>query len=179
LTEEISMADRETGPDLGGALAALFTELIDGPPAREAYMLNQGDEGLLRSVERIDWRAANQGVAGGGASIAQHVEHVRFGISLMNRWKGGEENPFAGADWRHAWTTEVGSDAEWAELRAALADEVRTWQASLGSVGRAADLPRMALLGIIGSVAHLAYHMGAIRQIDRATRGPTDEESRA
>jgi hypothetical protein len=37
----------------------------------------------------------------------------------------------------------------------------------------------MALLGIIGSVAHLAYHMGAIRQIDRATRGPPEEESRA
>jgi len=31
-----------------------------------------------------------------------------------------------------------------------------------------------------GSVAHLAYHMGAIRQIDRTTRGPTaEDEARA
>ena len=29
-----------------------------------------------------------------------------------------------------------------------------------------------------GTVAHLAYHMGAIRQIDRATRGPTAEDER-
>jgi hypothetical protein len=27
-----------------------------------------------------------------------------------------------------------------------------------------------------GSVAHVAYHLGAIRQIDRATRGPTAED---
>ena len=27
---------------------------------------------------------------------------------------------------------------------------------------------------MIGSVAHLAYHLGAIRQIDRATRGPAE-----
>jgi hypothetical protein len=32
---------------------------------------------------------------------------------------------------------------------------------------------------VAGSVAHLAYHLGAIRQIDRATRGPTAEDERA
>ena len=33
---------------------------------------------------------------------------------------------------------------------------------------------------MMGSVAHLAYHFGAIRQIDRATRGPTaEDEARA
>jgi hypothetical protein len=29
---------------------------------------------------------------------------------------------------------------------------------------------------ISGSVAHFAYHMGAIRQIDRTTRGPSAED---
>jgi hypothetical protein len=27
---------------------------------------------------------------------------------------------------------------------------------------------------MIGSVAHLAYHLGAIRQIDKSTRGPKE-----
>jgi hypothetical protein len=27
---------------------------------------------------------------------------------------------------------------------------------------------------MIGSIAHLAYHLGAIRQINRAARGPSD-----
>jgi hypothetical protein len=30
----------------------------------------------------------------------------------------------------------------------------------------------LELNGVIASVAHLAYHLGAIRQIDRSTRGP-------
>lgn len=173
------MAATDAVPDLGAALASIFTELVDGPPEQGGYMLNRGDKGLLRSLERVDWRAANQGAAGGGAPIAQHVEHLRYGLSLMNRWVGGDQNAFAAADWGKAWTTAVASEDEWAELREALAREVRTWQGRLGSVGTGAELPPMAMKGMIGSVAHLAYHMGAIRQIDRATRGPTDEEVRA
>lgn len=33
------------------------------------------------------------------------------------------------------------------------------------------------LNGAIGSIAHLAYHLGAIRQIDRGTRGPSAEQA--
>ena len=28
--------------------------------------------------------------------------------------------------------------------------------------------------GIVGSIAHMAYHLGAIRQIDKAARGPRE-----
>ena len=34
-------------------------------------------------------------------------------------------------------------------------------------------LGEIELNGIIGSIAHIAYHLGAIRQIDRAARGPS------
>jgi hypothetical protein len=30
------------------------------------------------------------------------------------------------------------------------------------------------LNGVIGSIAHLAYHLGAIRQINPAARGPSE-----
>jgi hypothetical protein len=30
------------------------------------------------------------------------------------------------------------------------------------------------LSGMISSIAHLAYHLGAIRQIDKQSRGPRD-----
>jgi hypothetical protein len=29
-------------------------------------------------------------------------------------------------------------------------------------------------MGIVASIAHLAYHLGAIRQINKNTRGPTE-----
>jgi hypothetical protein len=33
------------------------------------------------------------------------------------------------------------------------------------------------LTGAIAIVAHLAYHLGAIRQIDRSIRGPSAEQA--
>ena len=39
--------------DLGSTLPTLFAELIDGAPQSEAYMLNRGDAGLLRSLDKL------------------------------------------------------------------------------------------------------------------------------
>ncbi len=152
--------------ELAGTLTTLFTELVDGPP-KGAYMLNQGDVGLLRSLDRLSAAAASAATQGGG-SIAAHVEHLRYGLSLMNRWAGGE-NPFEDADWSASWQRTTVSDAEWEELRAALRDEAHRWLAVLQSPR---EVSRIELNGVIGSIAHLAYHVGAIRQIDRTARGP-------
>ena len=152
--------------ELAETLTTLFRELVDGPP-RGAYMLNQGDPGLLRSLDRLSAEAASASSQGGG-SIAAHVEHLRYGLSLMNRWAGGE-NPFQDADWSASWKRTAVTEAEWEALRGELRDEAHRWQAALGAPREA---NRIELNGIIGSIAHLAYHLGAIRQIDRAARGP-------
>jgi hypothetical protein len=60
-------------------------------------------------------------------------------------------------------------DAEWAVLRQALGAESRTW---LEALRAPRDYSEIELNGVIASVAHLAYHLGAIRQIDRSIRGP-------
>jgi hypothetical protein len=33
-------------------------------------------------------------------------------------------------------------------------------------------MSQLELNGVVASIAHLAYHLGAIRQIDRSTHGP-------
>jgi hypothetical protein len=152
--------------ELAETLTTLFTELVDGPP-KGAYMLNQGDAGLLRSLDRLSAAAASVSSQGGG-SISAHVEHLRYGFSLMNRWAAGE-NPFQDADWSASWNRTTVSDAEWEELRAALRDEVHRWREVLAAPR---EVNRVELNGIVGSIAHLAYHLGAIRQIDRTARGP-------
>jgi hypothetical protein len=153
--------------EIAKTLATLLSELVDGAPEM-AYMLNPGDAGLLRSLDQLSAEAASA-TAGGGASIAAHVEHVRYGLSLMNRWAGGEENPFATADWSAAWKTSAVSDDEWRRLRAELADQAHRWRDVLATPR---EMGRIELNGVIGSIAHLAYHLGAIRQMDRAARGP-------
>ncbi|MDQ3673107.1 MAG: hypothetical protein M3365_01860 [Gemmatimonadota bacterium] len=149
------------------ALPALFSELIDGAPLTEAYMINRGDAGLLRSLDRLSATAASK-LTANGSSIAAHVDHLRYGLSLMNRWAAGE-NPFDDADWTASWRRTRVTAAEWKKLRDQLADESHRWLDALRQ-GREAD--ESELKGVIGSIAHLAYHVGAIRQIDLTARGP-------
>src|SRR5262245_14934077 len=113
------------------ALGTLFHELVDGPPGREAYMLNGGDAGLLRSLDTLSAAAASAVPAAGGASIAAHVDHIRYGRSLMNRWAKGEPNPWMDADWTVSWTRTTVTDAQWLALRQALASETRAWADAL------------------------------------------------
>jgi hypothetical protein len=157
--------------DLTGALTTLFGELVDGPPGNAAYMLNRGDLGLLRSLDKLTARDVSL-TPTGGASIAAHVDHVRYGLSLLNRWSAGE-NPFRDADWTVSWRKTQVSDDGWRELRAALGDEAHRWLKTLGTAREVNDIE---LNGVVGSIAHLAYHLGAIRQINRAARGPSEEE---
>ena len=150
-------------------LATLFSELVEGAPAGNAYMLNGGDAGLLKSLDKLPAAAASA-VTSTGSSIAAHIDHLRYGLSLMNRWSAGE-NPFKDADWSASWRRTTVSEDEWRALRAALRDEAGRWLKAL-RVPR--DVQEIELNGMIGSVAHLAYHLGAIRQINDRLRGPAD-----
>jgi hypothetical protein len=156
---------------LHSSLALLFTELTDGPAPDAAYMLNGGDLGLIRSLDGLSAEAASQRSAAGGASIAAHVDHICYGLELMNRWSDGEANPWRTADWSASWRRGTVNKGEWDALRERLRQSTRHWRAAL-------EMPRemssMELNGVIGSVAHLAYHLGAIRQIDRSIQGPKE-----
>jgi hypothetical protein len=154
-------------------LPRLFSELVDGAHhPGGGVVLNAGDAGLLRSLDRLS--AADASRSAGGATIAAHAQHVRYGLSLMNRWAREGGNPFADADWQAAWQTSTVDPAEWEAIRSGLADEAHRWQEALGA---AREVSAIELTGMIGSVAHLAYHLGAIRQIDRRARGPGEGTS--
>ena len=81
-------------------VSKLLTEIFNGPPGAEAYILNPGDGGLHRQLETISATVASQQPIPGKPSIAAHVDHVHFGLTLLTRWISGEENPWADADWK-------------------------------------------------------------------------------
>ena len=155
--------------DLANTLGTLFSELVAGAPASGAYMLNAGDEGLLRSLDKLDAAAASA-LTPTGSSIAAHVDHLRYGLSLMNRWSAGE-NPFTDADWSVSWKKTVVSDEEWRTRRAQLREETGRW---LKALRTPREVQEIELNGVVGSIAHLAYHLGAVRQINQTLRGPAE-----
>lgn len=153
------------------ALARLFSELVDGASSSDgAFVLNTGDIGLLRSLDRLSAASASRSVDG-GATIAAHAQHLRYGLSLMNRWATEGGNPFADATWDAAWKTSAVDEAQWQEIRDGLRDQAHRWLEALRSPRDTSDVE---LTGMIASIVHLAYHLGAVRQIDAATRGPKE-----
>ena len=156
--------------EISSTLARLFSELADGPGGREAFMLNSGDPGLLTSLDRLSAADASRSV-NSGATIAAHAQHVRYGLSLMNRWAAEGGNPFADATWEVPWQTSTVNDAEWQEIRSGLRVEAHRWLSTLGSPR---DVDDAELAGMISSIPHLAYHLGAIRQIAKDSRGPRE-----
>jgi hypothetical protein len=158
--------------DIAGPLSTLFSELVDGAPRSAAYILNGGDTGLLRSLERVSAEAASVRTPT-GSSIAAHVDHLCYGLSLMNRWRAGED-PWRDADGTASWRNTTVSDGEWRDLRARLERECHAW---LDALRKPREVNDVEMNGLVSSVAHLAYHLGAIRQIDAAARGPAAPES--
>lgn len=153
------------------ALTRLFSELVDGASAGgAAFMLNSGDAGLLRSLDKISAADASRSV-NDGATIAAHAQHLRYGLSLMNQWAREGGNPFANARWDEAWATSAVNESAWNEIRNGLSHEAHEWLAVLDSPREVKDVE---LTGMIASIAHLAYHLGAIRQIDKTARGPKE-----
>ena len=161
--------------DTNESLKRVFSELVDGANhPRGAFVLNSGDIGLLQSLGRLSAADASQS-ANDGATIAAHAEHLRFGLSLMNQWARDGGDPFTGARWDEAWKIHTVDEPRWEEIRSGLGDEAHQW---LDTLGKPRDVTKLELSGMIGSVAHLAYHLGAIRQIDKSARGPKESTGR-
>ena len=157
--------------ELSPVLVRLFSELIDGAVGGDgAFILNSGDVGLLRSLHKISATDASRS-ASDGATIAAHAQHVRYGLSLMNQWAAEGGNPFANAKWDAAWRISTVDAVGWDEIRSGLRAEAHSW---LEALNAPRELEPVELTGMISSVAHLAYHLGAIRQINKRLRGPRE-----
>ena len=61
------------------------------------------------------------------------------------------------------------TDGPWAEIRGGLRNEANRWLQTLASPR---DVSTAELTGMIGEIVHVAYHIGAMRQIAVGTRGP-------
>jgi hypothetical protein len=143
-------------------LTSLLTEILDGPPGEEAYVLNPGDPGLLRQLESIDAHLASERAMPGKTTIASHVDHLYYGLAMLNRWAAGDPNPWAGEDPNASWTRATVTEEQWQTLRDAFRKETTKWREVVATRTNWDD--KVATVALSTAV-HTAYHLGAIRQI--------------
>jgi hypothetical protein len=132
-------------------------------------LLNPKDPGLLKSLSLLSAKQASAIEPGSRSSIAAHVDHLRYGLELLNRLSGREENVFENANFSASWTRTIVSPEEWVARCEALAREAHAWIRAI-ELQESGNGPGINIA--IASAIHLAYHLGAIRQINGLLRGP-------
>jgi hypothetical protein len=116
-------------------------------------------DGLNPTLAKIDAVTASKLPAAGRSSIAAHCEHLRYVITIVNAWTKLEKPQ---PDWGLAWKTLSVGVAEWDALKTAIQTECETLKTFI----KASTEWNPKLLNLLMSnTSHVAYHVGAIRQI--------------
>lgn len=158
------MADPEA---LSKAASSLLREVFHGDDAGTTWIVDGseapgGNAGLLATAERLSAEEASRAPAGEGASIAAHVEHVRWFLALLNAYARGERPEI---DWTRSWGVSTVDEEAWSSLRAALREEADAAAANVERALSDPDLPQERLMPILATLTHCGYHLGAVRQM--------------
>lgn len=140
-----------------GQLIAVLKEGFEGPANPWSYFTDSGPEaGLLGTLKELSAADASRSVA--GLSIVAHVHHVAFGMNASADWIRGDHTPKV---WKESWSIISVDDQGWGKLQASLREAFENLRQAI--TFHSSDSV-YSFGGAIGSIAHLAYHLGGIRQ---------------
>lgn len=141
-----------------------FAEAYEGRE-RETWFTDGGPtSGLFRTLATVSAAEASA-APDGGTSIASHIGHLYWVLSLHNRVIQGE--PWQ-PHWDESWkVSEVDEDA-WTSLQAGLRSEYDQLRQVIPPNVNWND-PVIAR-GVMSHIPHAAYHLGAIRQLLRVIK---------
>jgi hypothetical protein len=142
--------------------AALLFELIDGPadPQLTWIVSNEPASGILGTLRRFSAEQASRAPALGHNTPAAHAAHLLFALELATQRLLGQ-NP--AADWDASWEPSTVNADDWTRLL----DQIREASTRLRQTieARTTEWEPLAFKGIIATVGHTAYHLGALRQL--------------
>lgn len=144
------------------AVLPILSEAFAGPadPRSTHFVNNAPDCGLFGTLDALTAGQASLAVDGGGATAAAQAEHVRFSLDVSIRWMRGERPE---VDWARSWDVREVDDDAWTVLR----DQLRRTYDAFVVMAHQQPMDAELLEGLVATVAHAAYHLGALRQIAR------------
>ena len=112
-----------------------------------------GFVGLLNKISAVD---ASRKIAGN--SIASHAHHVRFSLIEAATWIRGDHSQ---RDWGASWKVNEVNEEQWSKIRQEISKAYEDLREAIGSH---ASSNVEAFGAAAAVVAHMAFHLGAIRQ---------------
>lgn len=139
-------------------LSAFFTEIFGASDAPHGFILDNGQSGLLGTIDGLSAQTASSTPKPEDASIAAHCGHILFLLQTFDAYEQGQQPKL---DWPGSWATRVVDEPAWAGLRA---DLRAAYQRVLGHLQKRTEWPEPPLAAALLLLAHCAYHVGEIRQ---------------
>ena len=144
-----------------GLLAVLREACEGGVPGEGTAFLdgtrNGLNHGLFATLDRLSSAQASKPTVL-GQSIAAHAAHTAYHMEVIVRWEQGERGPF---DWAGSFEPRVVDDAQWGVTRARAR---AAFAALVALIELAPEWNEDTMTSFVGATAHVAYHLGAIRQ---------------
>jgi hypothetical protein len=139
-------------------LKNLLQEGIQGPQKEWSYFTDPGSNGFLGTTGELNSTSASKTSGPNDNSVASHTWHLCFALNATSDWIQGKKSSH---EWEKSWRIQKVNDRDWSELQSKLRQEYEEFYHLIETV----DLSDEKVIGgVIGTIAHIAYHLGAIRQ---------------
>lgn len=142
------------------AVKKMVKEAFEGPPVpvRESWFTNtEPNSGIFGALEGIS--AAEASISVHGATLAAHADHVRYHMWGTNELL--ETGVFPKMDWEESWKIDSVDEQRWHRIQEDLRHEYMRLLEALDDI----EWDEQLANEVLGSLAHSAYHLGAIRQM--------------
>jgi hypothetical protein len=150
------MADLSLDVVIGQIVNVLDETFIYRKRAWTYFTDNKPDAGFLGLLETLSATDASRAI--GGSSVASHAHHVIFSLLESAAWIRGDHSH---RDWKESWRVSSVSDEEWLQMLDYMRGSFLALRNAIKENG-AKDI--MTIGGAVGALAHMAFHLGAIRQ---------------
>ncbi|WP_044339334.1 hypothetical protein [Rossellomorea aquimaris] len=145
------------------AVKTMLKETFEGPEGNGSwYTESKPGSGLFGTLERLSAEDASTPV--NGTTIAAQTDHTRYYIWVARSYLNGE---VPDKDWEASWKITSVDTNTWTQFTSELQQD---YTALLTTIDSVTSLDEQTLSGMLGAIAHSAYHLGSIRQMVKASQ---------
>lgn len=144
---------------LRNSVKAMVQETFEGPPVpvRGTWFISvEQNSGIFGIIDVISFEEASMSIH--RTTLAAHTDHVRYHMWGINGiLKNGKQPEM---DWEKSWDIHSVDEQQWNRIK----EELRNEYVTLLELIDASDWYEQADT-VVASLAHSAYHLGALRQM--------------